>query len=185
MELALYLLIIPAVFFLININDWYYLRTVMQKHDVLIQGFCDDATTSDKELANQAGAWLVANQTEIKRRVLKAGLHGPNVQAMEPAGYGFVQSHSYNVLDNLIVNNIEILQQARQTITVAQGHFLTNAKLSLSPLRWIEILVFLPKQIVGATGIDVSSKVADIALKLIQIVYWLIMAALAFFGLRG
>lgn len=184
MELALYLLVIPAVFFLININDWYYLRTVMQKHDVFIEGLYDNASTSVKELANHAGDWLIANQTEIKRRVLKAGLHGPTLQEMEPAGYGFVQPKSYNVLDNLTANNNDILQRARQTIIVAQGHFLINAKLSLSPLRWVEILVFLPKQIVGASGINVSSKVADIALKLIQIMYWLIVAALTFFGLK-
>jgi len=39
----------------------------------------------------------------------------------------------------------------------------------------MELLIFLPKAMVSANGIDASSKLADTGLKVIQIIYWSII----------
>ena len=185
LELLLSLIAIPLVWSLININHWYYLRQVLRKHDKYLAGAVKNASKELKESSLKAAEWITANQTEIKRRIDKAGVNAPRKTIMEPAGLGFAGQQTINALDNLLFLNAELLQQARRTIEVAKGYYLAHAKLSLSPLHWIEVLLFLPRELITASGIEVTSKAVELVLKMVQIAYWVILAALALFGLKS
>ena len=134
LELLLIILAIPLIWSLINFNHWYYLRQALAQHDKYLNGLANNALKEVKEKSEKAAEWLTANQTEIKRRVERTGIHGPRKTYMEPMGLGYAGQQTINALDNLIFKNTEILQQARSAITLAKGHYLTQAKLSLSDL---------------------------------------------------
>ena len=169
------LLLIPVSRFLININDWYFFKALIKKQWVYHHGFSAEASEEDKKASSDASNWVVANMTEIKRRVAKAGIHNPVKSYMEPKGYGFVGQQQLAVLDNMLYMNSEIQGQARRTVDTAKGYYLNQALNSLSPLYWLEVIFFLPKQIAAASGLALSSKGAETVLNILQIIYWLVI----------
>lgn len=164
--------LVPACRILINLDGWRYLSKAKRKHHEYIAGIPDRTSPDVKMKSESAANWLTANLTEIKRRVKAAGVKNPTRSYMEAAGYGFAVQQSMSTLDNILFHNQEILSSASHTLSLAAGSYQTRALQSTNPLYWLEVLFFLPKQIVSASGIDVSSKVADFTLKLIQIIYW-------------
>ncbi|MAO39375.1 MAG: hypothetical protein CMK70_03865 [Pseudohongiella sp.] len=178
----LYLLLIPLVRFLININGWFYLRTVLEKHRVYLYGAIQsNPSPADKNSSDNAARWITANMTEIKSKVSKAGLQ-PSVKSfMEPIGYGHVQQQQLNVLDNLLFLNKEIVAEACRCIEMAKGHYYVQAMSSLSPVYWAEIIFYLPRYLISASGIDTTSKVVDVFSKVSQIFYWLVIVVIILF----
>lgn len=175
MSHLLYLLIIPLVRFLIHINHWYFLHRVLKKHDMWLSGLANDSSKEKKSLSSDAANWISSHTTEITRVYELTGRGQPLESFMDAAGYGFVQQKQLNVLENLLFQNRELLYKARDRLQMAEGYFLTNAKQSLNPLFWLEILFFLPKAIFSASGLESSNKVMDISLKVAQVIYWLLI----------
>lgn len=175
MNHLLYLLVIPLGRFLININHWYFLHRVIEKHNLWLEGLSSNATEDEKLQSRKSADWINSNTAEIIRVYKLTGKEQPLQSFMDAAGYGYVQQKQLNLLENLLFQNTELLQQARDRLFIAKGYFLTSAKQSLNPLFWLEILFFLPKAIFSASGLESSSKVMDIGLKIAQIIYWLLI----------
>ncbi|WP_115718826.1 hypothetical protein [Gallaecimonas mangrovi] len=169
----LVLLLFPISRFLINLNNWNFMRRVIKKHDEWLAGLGNDAPEKDKAKAQKAAEWIQENTTEIGRVFKLTGREIPVESYMDGVGYGYVQKNRLNILDNLLFQNTDILQRGRSLLHIAKGHFLANAKLSLNPLYWLEVLFFLPKSIVSASGIEVTTKMAEVGVKVAQIIYWL------------
>jgi hypothetical protein len=166
------LLIVPLVRFSININNWWFVRRVLQKHDEYLCGVFDEATPAEKEKSEKAASWIRGKTLEITRVYGLTGREQPVESFMDQAGYGHVQQKSMNILENLLFHNQECMQRGRSCLDIAKGYFWTNAVHSINPLYWLEVIFFLPKAIVSASGIETTSKVAEIGLKLTQILYW-------------
>lgn len=170
-----YLLLIPVLRFLININHWYFIYRVIGKHNIWLNGLPDNASEKDKELSSKAGSWINSHIAEITRVYELTGRGKPLRSFMDPIGYGHIQQKQLNLLENLLFQNTELLKEARDILFIAKGYFLTNAIQSLNPLFWLEILFFLPKAIFSAAGLESSNKVMDMGLKIAQIIYWLLI----------
>ena len=127
MEFVLALLAVPVLWFLININHWYYLRQVLQQHSVYLAGVTKGATKEQKELSEKAARWITANQTEFQRQVKKAGVHAPQKTYVKAMGLGFAGQQTVDALDNLLFLNAEFLQGARDTLEIAKGHYLNGS----------------------------------------------------------
>ncbi|RKX91309.1 MAG: hypothetical protein DRP84_11805 [Spirochaetes bacterium] len=167
-------LIIPILRFLLNLNNFLYLRTVLHQHDKFLAGKVKNASEKEKRVSQKAARWIQANQTEIKRRVLNAGVEEQIKSFMEPIGLGYGQTKNISTLDNLLFMNKEIIASARQTISIAKGHYWTQTWLSLSPLFWIEMVIFLPREILKMAGLESPSKIFQIIVKILQLIYWII-----------
>ena len=178
------IIIIPLILSLINLNHWYFFRTVIANHNAFIKGLSDNSTEEEKKASGEASNWLTSNLTEIKRRIIRSGVNIPVKSVMEPAGYGFVGQGSMNVIDNMLFKNTEVLQQARYTLDLAKGYYLSQAKLCLSPLYWAEVVIYLPRELVKASGIEVTSKLAELILKIVQIIYWIVLIAVSYYGVK-
>lgn len=176
------ILLVPLCRVLINLDGWRYLSKAKRKHHEYILGIPNQANQEAKATSEAAAGWLTSNLTEIKRKVEAAGVKNPVRSYMAAAGYGFAAQQSMTALDNILFHNQEILSSASHTLSLAAGSYKTRAFQSLNPLYWLEVIFFLPRQIVSASGIDVSSKVADITLKTVQIIYW--VAVVVTFVLR-
>jgi len=177
MQPWIFILLVPVCRVLINLDGWRYLSKAKRKHHEYIMGIPNRASSEVKTKAKAAANWLTSNLTEIKRKVKAAGVQNPKRSYMEAAGYGFAVQQSMTALDNILFHNEEVLLSASHTLSLAAGSYKTRAIQSVNPLYWLEVLFFLPKQIVSASGIDVSSKVADITLKVVQIIYWVAVVA--------
>ena len=167
------LLLIPAARFLINLNNWYFMYRVMSNHEEYTSIFGNDKKEEIKQKSEKAAVWITSNLTDIKERVEKAGIQNPIRQVMENAGYGHVAPTSFTTLDNMLFQNTEILKEVRYLITMAKGYYWSQMIKSINPIFWLEIVFFLPKSILSASGIESSNKIADIALKAVQVIYWL------------
>ena len=170
-----YLLIIPLIRFLININNFIYLRTALIKQRQYIEGRVNENDERKKRIGQKAGDWVQAHQIEIKRRVLNTGVQDQFESYMEPLGLGYGQKQSLSALDNLLFMNTKILETSREILTRAKGHYKVQAFLSLNPLFWIEIIVFLPREVFKMAGLESESKGYKNSVNILQIVYWLVM----------
>lgn len=155
------LLAIPLARFLIYINDWHFFKTLMRKQLEYLGGLADDATEEKKKKSARAGDWIMSNLTELKRRVEKAGIQNPVKTFMEPKGYGYVGQTQLSILDNILYPNSDVQHSAQHIVRSAKGYYLNQALRSLSPIYWIEVIFFLPKKIVSASGLVITSKFAE------------------------
>lgn len=173
MELLIFLLLIPIARALIFFFDWRFIKKACEMHEIYLKGAGEMPTLEAKQASKNAADWITENTTEIKHRVEKAGLDNPVLSFMEPKGFGYVGQAKMTALDNLLFLNQEIQQNASTTLRRTRGHFKNQAIHSINPLFWLETLLYLPKAIISASGIDASSKLADTILKIIQIIYWI------------
>ncbi len=174
MEKLLYLLIIPFIRFLVNFNHYLYLKEATHKHDQYIDGqICDKSEKKKKRVGEKAGNWVQENQLEIKKRVLNTGVQDQYQSYMEPLGLGHAQKQSCSVLDNLLFMNTEILLSAKGILRKARGHYKIQALLSFSPLFWIELIIFLPRELLKMVGFETKSKGSQNITNIIQLLYWI------------
>jgi hypothetical protein len=171
------LLIIPAVRFLINFNNWWFIKRVLNKHNIYIDGLFDGATEKEKIASEISASWIRGKTIEISRVYGLTGRGQPLETFMDTVGYGHVQQKSLNILENILFQNNEVMQRGRNCLEIAKGHFWTNALQSINPMYWLEVIFFLPKAVVSASGIDATNKLADIGLKITQILYWAVIVA--------
>lgn len=173
----IYLLVIPAIRFLIYSNDYFYLRKVIRKHEVYVNGIIKKSSQQNKRKSEKAGKWIQGNQIEIRNRILKSGLHDPVLSRMEPLGLGYARQQNMSPLDNLLFENAEILGRAREAMERAKGYFRGQALKSLNPIYWLELIVFLPKEIAKITGIKTDSKTSQGVINFVQVIYWIVSIA--------
>lgn len=147
---------------------------------MFLDGQKDGISEKIKKSSQKAWDWLQDNQLEIKNRVLNAGLSDQAESYMEPLGLGYAERRQRGVLDNLLLLDTDVLASARELMRRARGYYKTQAWLSLSPLFWLEMLIFLPREIIKLAGFNNSSKLFQISVKLIQVIYWIISVVYTF-----
>jgi len=174
MEKLIYLLIIPIVRSLININHYCYLRKVLIKQHKYIDGRLHEDDEKKKRIAQKAGNWVQDNQIEIKKRVLNTGIQDQYESSMEPVGLGYGKQQHLSALDNILFMNTKILESSREIIRRAKGHYKVQALLSFSPLFWIELIIFLPRELFKMAGFETKTKGTQNTINIIQIFYWIV-----------
>ena len=167
-----YLLLIPVVRFLINLNHFFYLRKALRKQLEFSLGWGENEDEEKKRKGEKAGNWLQDHQLEIKKRVLRSGVSNQFITHMDDVGFGYLEPKGYSPLDNLLLMNKKIMESSRNLLMTAKGHYKIQAWLSLSPLFWIELIVFLPREILKMVGFDGEKKVSKILLNIVQLLYW-------------
>ncbi|MBK8944082.1 MAG: hypothetical protein IPM32_02320 [Ignavibacteriae bacterium] len=160
--------------FLLNISKFYYLKKVLKKQEIYIQGQFEESTESQKEAAGKAGDWVQENQIEIKKVVLNTGVQDQKQSYMKPLGLGYTKEQSISALDNLLLLNSDIMGKSIEIMKRAKGYYKVQALKSFNPLFWIEFIIFFPKELSKYFGIDEEKKYSGIIVKIIQVLYWLI-----------
>ena len=171
--IVLLFITIVLIKFFLNISKYYYLKKVITKHNIFIDGELAEDDEQKKQDGIKAGNWIQENQLEIKNVVSKTGLRDQTKSYMQPLGLGYAKQQNVNALDNMLFLNTEILELAREIINRAKGYYKVQALKSFNPLYWIEILIFLPREILKYIGVDEKEKVGSIITKIIQIIYWI------------
>lgn len=152
----------------------------MTKHRLYLRGQGSNPTKEEQDVSAESADWITSNMSEIKRRIKKSGIGEPILSYMDPKGYGYVAQQNMSVIDNLLYLNNDVQEQAISTLKRVKGYYLSQTKRSLSPLFWLETLLFLPKAMVNASGIETTSKFAETGLKVVQLLYWIIVLWIVF-----
>jgi len=171
-----YLLIVPGIRFLINFNHFLYLRTALIKQREFFVSKSPSNKNDEKiqKLGKKAGEWVQANQLEIKKRVLNAGISDHLESYMKPKGFGYTQQQDFSALDNLLFMNKELMQISIEILNRAKGSYKVQAMLSFSLLFWIELIIFLPRELFKMAGVENESKSYHNIVNGIQLIYWII-----------
>ncbi|MDD3915203.1 MAG: hypothetical protein PHF76_11225 [Bacteroidales bacterium] len=100
----------------------------------------------------------------------KAGISDSYIPYSMPAGYGQIANSTVSILENY-PSNLDIF--AHKTIVyfnIAIGKFQSGMKDSFNPLYWLDLIIYLPKNIISQLGL----KSAKIITKILQLIYWLL-----------
>ncbi|MBK7378584.1 MAG: hypothetical protein IPJ03_06210 [Ignavibacteriales bacterium] len=149
-----------------------YLKKVIKKQELLLDGVSDDAKESEKKAAEKATEWISENQIEIKKIVLNTGIQDQTQTYMKPLGLGFAKEKGISALDNIAYLNSEIMESSREILTRAKGYYKIHMLKSFNPLFWIEFIVFLPKEILKYLGIPENEKISSLIIRIFQLIYW-------------
>jgi hypothetical protein len=166
-------LAIILIKFLLNISKYFYLKKVIKKHNIFLDGELAKEDEQKKREGIEAGNWIQENQIEIKNVVSKTGLHDQKKSYMQSLGLGYAQQQNVSALDNILFLNADIMELAREIINRAKGFYKVQALKSFNPLFWIEFFVFLPKELLEYFGINEEAKVGSIIIKIFQVFYWI------------
>ncbi|NQT95369.1 MAG: hypothetical protein HQ572_02860, partial [Candidatus Omnitrophica bacterium] len=147
-------------------------QTTLEKPEIL----------KDSKLSKKYGKsyqQLLSKKTTIRKYILEAGIKEVFLPVIQPVQGGGISKTTFSVLEYPYqINTDGVGDYYYRGISEAIGHYKHRRNESFNPFFWIELMIFLPKQLAGYAGI--SSKVI---VNLSQAVYWLILALGAYFKL--
>jgi len=106
----------------------------------------------------------------IKKLFDHAGVAEGSVPYTQPTGYRHLVSGHAHLFDNMGVINVDVIAMMNSCFSKAYGTYRSRIFECLSPLYWIECIIFLPQKILTYLGV----KADGLLVKLIQIFYWII-----------
>lgn len=115
--------------------------------------------------------------SQIMKVFHEAGIKDSNLPNVEPAGYGFVSKTSIPVQLNMIVLREDIIEIVIRMFHRTIGVYRSRMIESISPIYWLEFVIFLPKHILTYIGISGES----VFMKIVQVVYLLSVSLSALF----
>lgn len=112
----------------------------------------------------------------IKHLLVSAGLTDVERPVVEPAGWGLLSTGNVSVLDNLLNRRQDIVGVVVALLNRAIGVYWNRMIEALSPIYWIETVLFLPKRVAGFIGLSPET----VFTKVTQVLYWLVCALSSF-----
>lgn len=110
----------------------------------------------------------------IEKMFLRAGVKDYALPELQYAGFGKVFEGRLRVVDNLSVPRKDVANAAFRMFSKARGTYKSRMIESLSPLYWVEFIIFFPKNIIVYLGVKPKS----VVVKLAQLSWW-VLAPLA------
>ena len=105
----------------------------------------------------------------VKKLFKQAGLMDTTFTESVLAGYGQISTGRASVVENLNFRREDVMALALGMFSKAKGTFRMNMMECISPLYWVQLVVFLPVKLCGYLGISETKAIP----KLLQAVYWL------------
>lgn len=132
--------------------------------------------------------YLADNPNEISQYKLQtiklfknAGIQDVSTPIAQPMGYGTVANVPASVFTNFPSKMSVIAQPAFEMFENAVGVYRSRIIESFNPLYWIELVVFLPKNILTYVGADLEKSAIKLCNVVLTIVWWAICTAATFY----
>ncbi|MDP8267909.1 MAG: hypothetical protein P9L97_04195 [Candidatus Tenebribacter davisii] len=107
---------------------------------------------------------------EILKLFKEAGIEDGGVSISQHVGYGTLKVQPISVLKNINYLNEDVINIMTGNFYSAIGYYKLRFLETFNPIFWIEIIVFLPKNIF--TYIGFQSK--NVLIKIFQVIYWIL-----------
>lgn len=140
------------------ISNLYFLRKTIfyaEKYHLYI-------TTNSNDL------YINNNKKFIKELFSKAGQENESFHQMVPMGFGKGYTATYTLFDNMDLKNEYIINRLNLIFPETETIFNNRILESFNPIYWIELLIYLPRNIFSYIGFDPKS----VYIRILQVFYW-------------
>lgn len=122
---------------------------------------------------------LAERKSKLKELLKEAKISNKVIPTSKSIGFGHFTPIDLNIIENFLVRNEAVASVFRQLIFEAIGYFKDKMRESFNPLFWLNLIVFLPRNILFYLGVKADF---DVLIKLLQLIYWICMVVLLFFN---
>ena len=109
-------------------------------------------------------------EAPVRKLFKQAEIQDSPIPLVELMGYGHVKQAKYSVLHNMGMMNEDVVGLMLHFFAEAKGFFKTGLLECISPLYWIQTLLFLPSRLCEYMGISDS----QVFVKILQLGYWIL-----------
>jgi hypothetical protein len=162
--LALAIIVIRATYY------FYYHRRGTRYYQIYQTYLMKQDDESSKKLAEV--------RSQVRQLFRVASLQGFRMPYVEALGYGQLMSGQLNPVDNLDNLREDVVSTNIRLIEQAIGIRKTRSIQSFNPIFWLECIIYLPAKLLAFLGV----KGDNTLVKLLQIVWWLFVAAATVIG---
>jgi hypothetical protein len=136
--------------------------------------------TKDSNAATNNNAVMTINKLEeAKHKIISllkgAGIKSFTIQVTIPTGCNHVGHQNIDLFNNLMfkgkIGDTDIPPTILACLTNTVGVYKTRWKEAFNPICWIQLILFLPQNILAYCGVPSGSKNINVA----NVVYWIIM----------
>lgn len=153
---------------------WYFIIIIVFGYKLVVNTI---RVLHTKLILNQYREWLKTKKWKFvqKRSVFIALMKKANVSDsllpnVQPVGYGQIVTANISVQKNFPSDRNDLFQITFGMFYEAIGIYKKRIIETFNPIYWIELIIFLPKNIL--TYLSVKSE--SIIIKLVQIIWWII-----------
>lgn len=112
---------------------------------------------------------ILESKTAILQLFTAAGVADSLISYATPTGYGMLATGSASAFQNISSCRQDVVAAIARSFAEARGTFKHRIFETLSPLFWINCVLFLPQRIFNFLGIKDDS----LLIKLLQLLYWI------------
>lgn len=106
----------------------------------------------------------------VQKLFKQAEIPAPLLPLCEPVGYGKIRTANVSVFENMANKRQDTVYHMANSFIRAKGYFRMCLLECISPLYWVQLVVFLPGKMLGYVGISSDKMIS----KFLQIAYWLL-----------
>jgi hypothetical protein len=142
-----------------------------------------EKTTKDSNAGTNNKEVMTVNKLgEAKHKIISllkgAGIKSLTIQRTIPTGYNHVGHQYIDLFDNLTfkgqIGDTDIPTTILACLTNAVGVYKTRCKEAFNPICWIQLILFLPQNILAYCGVPPGSKKNNV----VNVAYWIIIVGI-------
>lgn len=165
-QILIYLAIIIGVPVIWCLYNWTKRRQIQNYYNLYV------------EYLNNPSFEMAKHEVQIIELFKLAGLKDSGYmfeRYIEAGVGGYLQPINTSLFDNILTRKDDIIPRVKQLFNSAIGVFEYRMRQSYNPFFWIESFIFLPTRTLQYIGLIKGG----INIRIIQVIYWLIMAFVA------
>lgn len=103
----------------------------------------------------------------------KAGIPDSQMPVTQPVGFGHIASFNASVYHNFPMAERTIAEPALLMFKNAIGVYKSRMIEAINPLYWIDLIVFLPKNLLAYIGLDMDNASSKLLNVFLSLIWWL------------
>src|SRR5215217_9479367 len=118
---------------------------------------------------------LLESKAQVVKLLKDAGVSDSSFPTAQPVGYGRLATFEASTLTNFPSKTADFAYATNRMFREAIGTYRSRMLETISPLYWIETIIYLPREALAYTGVPPES----VVVKVFQLVWWISTTLLA------
>lgn len=121
-------------------------------------------------------------KNEIISLFKKAGIKNVEIPTAQAIGFNRIASFNADIFTNFPSQNPDIIQGAFRMFYEAEGIYRQRIFETISPMYWVDTILFAPKKILQYLGFDENKTMFKTCNILLTFIWWFIGVLVTFYG---
>ncbi len=121
-------------------------------------------------------------RSEIISLFKKANISDEYIPITQPTGYGCTSTQNASVFSNFPSKHEKIAPIILKMLDDTVGIYRERYKEALNPLYWIDVIIFLPKNLITYIGLSLETPAFKLCNILASAIWWILLFLLYLFG---